>query len=316
MAGFYEPLWLAGLIVVPAAALLWYYSLRKRKLAALAFSRVSAARSALGGGAGPRRPLWLFAISMAVLALLFLGLADPHIPLEQTREGVNVVLVIDDSGSMQATDYQPSRLGAAKDAAVLLVKKLDPKDYAGAVLFESGATTAAYISPDKDRVAEKIRAVSPKTGQTALGDGLALGIDMAQSIPNRKKVVILLSDGVSNAGVVTPEEAAAFAKDAGIQVFTVGLGSEQPVVIGYDWLGTPQYAELDEATLQAIAAGTGGKYFRSVDETTLSQIYGSLSQEIRREKEDTSVKDIFIAAAIVLLCAGLYLRYGRGRILP
>lgn len=138
---------------------------------------------------------------------------------------------------------------------------------------------------------------------------------MAKSIPNRKSVVILLSDGVNNAGVISPDEAITFAKASAIQVYTVGLGSSQPVVLGYDWLGNPQYAQLDEATLQSIAEKTGGKYFKSVDGQTLTEIYGSLNQQITRETEETSIKDLFIAGALVLLCIELWLRYGRGRII-
>jgi len=315
MAGFYNPAWLWGLVLVPVLAAMYWYTTRKKKQEALVFSNIGFIKSALGNAKKSRRVHVLFAIALAVIALLFVGLADPHIPLEQTKEGANVVLVIDDSGSMQAADYQPTRLEAAKSAADLLIRNLDPKDNAGVVVFESGATTAAYLSPDKDRVREKLKAVAARPGQTAIGDGLALAIDMAQSIPNRKNVVILLSDGVNNAGVVTPDEAVSFAKDAKIQVFTVGLGSAQPTVLGYDWMGNPQYAELDEATLQSIAEKTGGKFFKSVDDKTLTQIYGGLNQEIKREKEETSIKDLFIGAALLLLLLELYLRYGRGRII-
>jgi len=315
MAGFYNPAWLWGLVLVPVLAAVYWYTTRKKKQEALVFSNIAFIKSALGDARKSRRVHVLFAIALAVIALLFVGLADPHIPLEQTKEGANVVLVIDDSGSMQAADYQPTRLEAAKSAADLLIRNLDPKDNAGVVVFESGATTAAYLSPDKDRVREKLKAVAARPGQTAIGDGLALAIDMAQSIPNRKNVVILLSDGVNNAGVITPDEAVTFAKDAKIQVFTVGLGSAQPTVLGYDWMGNPQYAELDEATLKSIAEKTGGKFFKSVDDKTLTEIYGGLNQEIKREKEETSIKDLFLCAALLLLLLELYLRYGRGRII-
>ena len=306
MAGFYNPAWLWGLVLVPVLAAVYWYTTRKKKQEALVFSNIAFIKSALGDAKKSRRVHVLFAIALAVIALLFVGLADPHIPLEQTKEGANVVLVIDDSGSMQAADYQPTRLEAAKSAADLLIRNLDPKDNAGVVVFESGATTAAYLSPDKDRVREKLKAVAARPGQTAIGDGLALAIDMAQSIPNRKNVVILLSDGVNNAGVITPDEAVTFAKDAKIQVFTVGLGSTQPTVLGYDWMGNPQYAELDEATLRSIAEKTGGKFFKSVDDKTLTEIYGGLNQEIKREKEETSIKDLFLCAALLLLLLELY----------
>lgn len=315
MPGFYDPLWLTGLVLVPVLAAVYFWIMRQKKTEAIRFSRLAFVKSALGDAKKSRRTHVLFVIALAAIALLFIGLADPHIPLEQTKEGVNVVLALDDSGSMQATDYQPNRIEAAKGAADTLLKSLDSKDYAGVVLFESGASTVAYLSPDKDRVREKLSAVTARSGQTAIGDGLALAIDMAKSIPNRKSVVILLSDGVNNAGVISPDEAVSFAKASGIQVYTVGMGSSQNVVLGYDWLGNPQYAQLDEATLQSIASQTGGKYFKSVDDQTLREIYGSLNQQITREKEETSIKDVFILGALALLILELWLRYGRGRII-
>jgi Ca-activated chloride channel family protein len=138
---------------------------------------------------------------------------------------------------------------------------------------------------------------------------------MASSIPNKKKVVILLSDGVNNAGVITPEQAIEFANLENIQVYTIGMGSEGKVVIGHDWMGNPVYAELDEATLQAIASETGGEYFRSVDQETLDTIYQNIGEEIEREKEETNIKDWFFLSAIIVLLVEFYLRYGKGRII-
>jgi Ca-activated chloride channel homolog len=316
MTGFYQPLWLLGLLCLP---LLWYLHRRagrKKMQDALAFSRVAVLRRAAGEKKRTDPRTILFYCELLIVALLIIGLADPHIPLETRQEGVNVVFVMDVSGSMSATDYPPTRLDAAKTAAASLLRDLGPEDYAGIVVFEAGATSAAYLSPDKDRVITKLNAIQPRSGQTALGDGLLLGIDMAESIPNRKNVVILLSDGVNNAGVVTPNEAMQAAHDRNIQVFTVGMGSDQPVITGYDSLGAPQYATLDEDTLRRIAQTTGGKYFRSVDDRTLSSIYSGLNKEIKREPVETSVRSIFFAATLVLVLAGLYLRYGRWRILP
>jgi Ca-activated chloride channel family protein len=142
-----------------------------------------------------------------------------------------------------------------------------------------------------------------------------MGIDMALSIPNKRKVVILLSDGVNNAGVVSPQEAANYAKANNIQVYTIGMGSTEKTVLGYDWFGNPQYAELDEATLQLVAQETGGKYFMSVDSKTLDGIYDNISKDIKREKEQTNVKDWFFAAAAIVLLVELYLRYARNRVI-
>ncbi|MDD4138112.1 MAG: VWA domain-containing protein, partial [Methanoregula sp.] len=216
MAGFYNPVWLTGLLLIPVLAVLYWLVVRRKKQEALVFSNVGFAKSALGNRQKSRRVHVLFVIALAATALLFLGLADPHIALDQAKEGVNVVLAIDDSGSMQASDYLPTRLEAAKSAADMLIRNLEPADNAGIVIFESGATTAAYLSPDKDRVRQKLAAVTPKPGQTAIGDGLALAIDMARSVPNKKSVVILLSDGVNNTGMLTVDEAVAAAQAANI----------------------------------------------------------------------------------------------------
>jgi Ca-activated chloride channel family protein len=316
MSGFSQPLWLAGLLSLPVLWYLYRQAGRKRLEDTLAFSRVAVARRAAGNSPKYDPRTVLFLLSLLTIALLIVGLADPHIPLETRSKGVSIVFVMDVSGSMSATDYPPTRLDAAKTSAASLMRDLAPDDYAGIVIFENGAASAAYLSPDKDRVIRKLDAVRPRSGQTALGDGLLLGIDMAESLPNRERVVILLSDGVNNAGVVSPDEAAEAARERGIRVFSIGMGSEQLVITGYDTLGDPQYATLDEETLQRIAGTTGGKYFRSVDDRTLSSIYTGLNREIPREPVETSVRDVFFIAAVFLVVGELYLRYGRWRIIP
>jgi len=310
---FLNPYWLLALAVIPVLYYLYVKAVQKKKKAALKFSNIGIIKDA--SVKFSKRHNTLFCITLGVIFLLVVGLADPHIPLKRTKKGVNVVLVIDVSGSMQATDYPPTRLEAAKKSAEILLRSLKPNDHAGIVIFESGATTAAYLSPFKDRVIEKLRGISPKEGRTAIGDGLALGIDMATSIPNKKKVIILLSDGVNNAGVISPDEAVQYAKANKIKVFTIGLGSEKPVLLGYQW-GQPVYAQLDEETLKKIAYTTGGEYFKSVNKDTLENIYKQLSKKIEREKEEVSIKNWFIFASILLLLIEFYYRYGRRMIIP
>jgi Ca-activated chloride channel family protein len=315
MAGFDNPIILLFLISLPLLFYFYRHITIKKKKEAIKFSNLSFIKSAMGDKKKSKKVDLLFYLSLLVLALMIIGFANPHIPLKQTKEGVNVVLVIDISGSMQAEDYKPSRLEAAKRSAEILLKSLKPKDHAGIVTFESGATTAAYLSPYKEKVIDKLRSIAPREGKTAIGDGLSLGIDMATSIPNKKKVVILLSDGVNNAGVISPAEAVQFAKANKIQVYTIGMGSEEKVVLGYDWFGNPQYAELDEETLMAIAQQTGGKYFKSVDSKTLDKIYKNISQDIKREKEETNIKDWLFLAALIIFLVYLYLRFGARRII-
>lgn len=315
MAGFGSPWVLLFLFSLPAIYFGHKKITGKKKKEAIAFSNLGFIRSALGDKKKSRRNDVLFYLSLLVVALMITGFADPHIPLKQTKKGVNVVLVLDVSGSMQATDYKPTRLESAKRSAEILVRSLKQNDHVGVVIFESGATTAAYLSPYKDKVIEKLENIAPKQGKTAIGDGLGLGIDMASSIPNKKKVVILLSDGVNNAGVISPAEAVQFAKVNNIQVYTIGMGSEGKVVLGYDWFGNPQYAELDEATLSGIAEETGGKYFKSVDDNTLDMIYRNIGEDIEREKEETNIRDWFFFAALIVFLVQLYMRYGGRRII-
>ena len=305
------------LLIIPL--LVYFYKLywKKRKEAALKFSALSIVKSATNKN---RRSVWIrahlpFLILTIIIALIVVGLADPMIPLKSAKEGVNVILAIDDSGSMQATDYQPTRLESAKDAAGILIRSLKPKDNVGIVIFESGATTACYLTPFKDKAIRKLKGIEQKAGRTAIGDGLSLAIDMASSIPNKKKVVILLSDGVNNAGVVSPQEAVQFARASKMQVYTIGLGSDQPAIIGYDLFGNPQYAELDEETLKNIAVETGGKYYKSVDKRTLDEIYANIGEHIEREWEDTSIKDWFFIATFILLLTNIYIIYGKYRVI-
>ena len=315
LSGFDSQIVLIALLILPGLYFLYRKIISKKKKEAIKFSNLEFIKSAEANKRKSHRDLWLLFISLAIIGSMIVGFANPHIPLEQSKEGVNVVLVIDVSGSMQATDYKPDRLEAAKNSAKTLVESLLPKDNAGIVIFGTGATTAAYLSPNKDKVLEKLSNIAPTNGETAIGDGLSLGIDMATSIQNQKKVVILLSDGVSNAGVISTSEAISFAKSNNIQVYTVGLGSKGKTLVGYDFFGSPQYAELDENTLKSIADKTGGKYFKSVDIKTLNEIYQNISSDIKRETEETNIKDWFFIAALGFFFLQFYLRYGRGRII-
>jgi len=311
---FIAPEWLFLLLLVPVIYYLYALASKKKKAAAVKFSNLAIIKQAMN-----KKTIWktrlLFYLTLLSILLLVLALADLHIPLKQKHKGVNVVLAIDVSGSMQAEDYKPTRLEAAKKSAETLLKNLKTNDYAGIVIFESGATTAAYLSPIKDTVINKLRVINPKEGRTAIGDGLSLAVDMATSTPNKKNVVILLSDGVNNAGVISPQEAIGFAKTNKIKAYTIGMGSEEPVVLGYDFFGNPQYAELDEETLRNIAVQTGGEYYKSVNDETLDNIYSQLSKKIEREKEDVSIKNWFLIATLVALMVQLYVRYWHHRII-
>ncbi len=311
---FMEPEWLIVLLLIPVILYLYLWAMRRGRKVAIKFSNLDLIKRA-GGKKAVNRERILLLISLLAITSLIIALSDPHLPLEQTKEGVNVVLAIDVSGSMQASDYKPNRLEAAKSSAGVLIESLDIKDNVGIVIFSDGATTSSYLTPFKDKAIEKLKTIRPPNGQTAIGDGLSLAIDMATSIPNKKRIVILLSDGENNAGVISPIESIEFAKTNEIQVYTIGIGSEEPVVLGYDFFGRPQYANLDEETLRRIAQQTEGQYFKAVDENTLQEIYKNIPETIKREEEFTSVKDYFVVLAALFMLIGFYLRYFGKRIL-
>ena len=311
-----EPLWLIALAIVLVILLrIILISKKDKKKAAIKFGNINLLKMASAHQKTKKRTNIILALEILAILFLFLALADPHIPLKQNKEGVNVVLAIDISGSMQAADYKPTRMEAAKEAAKTLVASLENKDYVGVVSFSTGASTVSYLTPDKEKAETRIAGIAANNGATAIGDGLSLAIDMVSSIPNKKRFVVLLSDGVSNAGVISPTQAATFAKVNDVVVFTVGMGSENPVILGYDWFGNPQYANLDETTLNQIAAATGGTYFKSIDKDTLSDIYKKLPENIKREKEPTSLKTYFLLMGILALISRIYLTKIKWRIL-
>ena len=312
---FLNPIWLLLLILIPILYYFYLKSSKKRKRAAIKFSNIGLIKVAQKNKKLNWRKNIIFYLTLIAVAFLIIGLSNPHIPLKKTREGVNIVLVLDVSGSMKANDYKPTRIEAAKKSAKVLIENLNSNDNVGIVIFESGATTAAYLSPFKDKVIDKLAAIKAKEGKTAIGDGLSLGVDMATSVSNKKKVIVLLSDGVSNAGVISPGDSIEFAKLNKIQGNTIGMGTTGQTVLGHDMFGRPVYAELDEKTLQKIAKETGGKYYKSIDTQTLDEIYERISEDIKREKENTSIKNWFIVAAILILIGELYIRYGKYRII-
>lgn len=301
------------LVIIPGLYFLYSKYNSEKKDSIMKFSSLKIVKKSVMGKNFLRKHL-PFVLMMGILGLAIIGLANPQIPTLSVENGINLSIVLDGSESMAATDYEPTRLDAAKNAISNLILKLSPQNNVGIVLFESGATTISYLTPDKDKSLNAISSIEQGQGATAIGDGLALGIDMASSIPDKKGVVILLSDGVHNSGLVTPEEAVEYAQINSVQIHTIGLGSIEPVFLRNDVYGEPQYAELDEDTLVAIAQQTSGNYYKSLNEQTLNEIFVSLSSNLDYEMEYSTIRDWFIAAAIGLLLIDAYIIYGRYRI--
>ena len=268
---------LFGLLVLAGLYILYARYNSGKKKTILRFSSLEIIEGAIPGRSLLRRHL-PFVLLMSVLALTIMGLANPQIRTATTEVGITLSIVLDGSESMTASDYEPTRLDAAKEAISKLVDGLGSNSNTGIILFESGARTISYLSPDKQRALKGIESIEYSRGATAIGDGIVLGVDMVSSIPDRKNIIILLSDGVYNSGFATPEEAVGYAKAASVQIHTIGLGSEEPVFLRDDMYGEPQYAELDESLLHMISEQTGGRYFKSIDGQTLDEILQELGR--------------------------------------
>ena len=255
-----------------------------------------------------------FVLIILVLSLIIIALANPQIVTMGAEKGINIGIVLDGSESMAASDYNPTRLEAAKKAINSLIEKTPNTNNVGVVVFETGAGTISYLTPVKEKTINSISSIQQGTGATAIGDGLSLGIDMVSSILDKKRVIILLSDGIHNSGLVTPEQATQYAILNNVQVHTIGIGSENPVYLRDDIYGEPQYAQLDELALQEIAKSTGGMYFKSLDDKTLNEILLELNANLEYEKELSTIRDWFIGSAIIILLIDIYIIYGRFRI--
>ena len=309
--GFINALFL--FLLIPILIFVYHKYNSNKKKSILKFSSLKIIEKAIVKKSTIRKHI-PFVLVIGVLSLIIIALANPQTVTIGVEKGVNIGIVLDGSESMAASDYKPTRLEASKNAVNSLVTKINVKNNVGVVLFETGATTISYLTPIKEKTLDSISLIQQGSGATAIGDGLSLGIDMVSSIPDKKRVIILLSDGVQNSGLVTPQQAIQYALINNVQIHTIGLGSEKPVYLRDDIYGEPQYAELDETTLRNIADSTGGSYFKSLDEKTLNQILLDLSSNMEYEKELSTIRDWFIGSAIVFLLLDIYIIYGKYRI--
>ena len=309
--GFINALFL--FLLIPVLVFIYYKYNSNKKESILKFSTLKIIKKTNAKNNLIRKHI-PFLLIIIVFSLIIIALANPQIVTLGSEKGVNLGIVLDGSESMAASDYEPTRLDAAKRAITSLVTKTSETNNVGVVLFETGAGTISYLTPVKQKTLDSISSIQQGTGATAIGDGLSLGIDMVSSILDKKRVIILLSDGIHNSGLVSPEQATQYAILNNVQVHTIGIGSNEPVYLRDDIYGDPQYAELDEQTLQDIASSTGGNYFKSLDEQGLNEILLELNTNLEYETELSTIRDWFIGSAIIILLIDIYIIYGRFRI--
>lgn len=240
-------------------------------------------------------------IPSLIWLLLVCALAGPRWvgePLPVEREGYNIMLALDLSGSMEITDMilhdRPvSRLMVVKRAAEQFVA--DRKgDHIGLILFGTQAYLQTPLTYDHQSVLARLEdaTVGLAGNTTSIGDAVGLAVKRLEDVPSQGRIIILLTDGANNSGVLTPLKAAEIAKGDGIKIYTIGLGAESnPNAITSDnFMGMNVSADLDEDTLKEMATTTGGQYFRATDPDSLRAIYKTINQLERIKQEQASIR--------------------------
>ena len=305
-------LWLMA--IIPLIVL--YYIFVARRKASLTVSTI-------GGRRAPRpfrywlRPLpivlRLVAVAMFIVALARpVNITEEH---ETTTDGIDIVMAMDISGSMLARDFTPDRLTSAKHLAAEFVATRRG-DRIAVVAFAGEAFTQAPLTSDQavvETMLSRLRSGVVEDG-TAIGNGLATAINRLRESGAKSKVVILLTDGVNNRGQISPLMAAEIARDMGIKVYTIGVGTRgrapYPAV---DMFGNKTTVmadvEIDEELLREISSMTGGKYYRAVNDEALREIYAEINELETSKVQVTNYQtyeELFLMWVVLgLLCLGL-----------
>ena len=269
-------------------------------------------------------------LRLLTIGLVIVALARPQSSeswSDKEVEGIDMVICNDISGSMRARDFKPDRLAAAKDVAAEFINSR-PSDRIGLVIFAGESFTQCPLTTDHKVVTSLLAEI--KSGM--LEDGTAVGLGLATSVARLKesdaksKVVILLTDGVNNQGEVSPQTAGEIAREFGIRVYTIGVGTrgQAPIPVQTPFGEQTQMmdVEIDEEILTEIAQMTGGKYFRATNKTALVDIYKEIDQlEKTRisviefsEKNDEYL--LFALAAGLFFILEILLRYTVLRTVP
>ena len=290
---FANPEFLYGLLIVPLAVF-WYLRRYRGDTTDLRFSTLRPF-SSVKPGLKERLRHAPFALRLLAVAVLIVAVARPQTTSRGENiytEGIDIVLLLDISGSMLAEDFQPNRIGAAKEVAQSFVDGR-ANDRIGLVIFAGQSFTQCPMTLDYRVLKSLLRQVKPGMVEdgTAIGMAIAQGVNRLKDSKAKSKVMILLTDGVNNRGEIDPLTAAQIAQTFGIRIYTVGVGTvgEAPYPVqtpfGIRYQNIP--VEVDEKTLQQIASTTDGRYFRATNNRTLKEIYAEID---KLEKTRVEVK--------------------------
>lgn len=240
----------------------------------------------------------LFVMRLMAIGCLIIILSRPQTYdrwSTSETEGTDIVIALDVSTSMLARDFKPDRFEAAKDVASQFISGRE-SDNIGMVIFAGESFTLVPMTTDKTVLLNYIQDISMGMLEdgTAIGDGIATSINRIKNGKAKSKSIILLTDGSNNTGVVAPLTAAEIAKNLGIKIYTIGVGSNGEALypVGMNYYGKMEYQKLpvviDEGTLRSVASMTGGKYYRATSKNVLKEIFKDIDQ---LEKTQLDVKN-------------------------
>ena len=304
---FVSPAWLLLLIVIAAVAAVYAVLQLRRKKYVARFSNVD-----LLASVAPRRPGWrrhlTFALLLVGLAVLTIGVAQPTAAVKVPRDRATVMIAIDVSLSMQATDVLPDRITAAKKGAKSFVDLLPPRINVGLVKFGGNASVVVPPTIDRDVLKKAIDGLQLQDS-TAIGEAIFTGLDAIKTFSSQTTAkddkppparIVLMSDGASNKGR-SPMSAATTAKQAGVPVSTIAFGTDSGTVDlpGYG----PQPVPADKTTLRAVADATGGTFHTAASAEELRSVYSNIGSQIGFTTEHKVIAWRFLVVGLLFTVA-------------
>jgi Ca-activated chloride channel homolog len=311
---FAWPIALSGLALVALALIAYLVAQRRRRRYVVRFTNLDLLENVVADSPRWRRHIPAV-LTLLALSALVVGMARPQVAVAVPREEATVILAMDSSGSMTATDVEPDRMTAAREAASSFVDGLPDGFRVGVVSFSNEADVVVPPTADHDEALRGLSALRADNG-TALGDAIARSVDLgvtsldeqlaAAKDSETPVVVLLLSDGANTTGDYEPLEAAQKAKDAGVPVYTVALGTDEGTVQGPDGYGGMRTIRVppDPETLSQVAELTGGKFFEAADQDSLRSVYDEIGSQVGVEHKQRELTVFFTAAGAALLLLG------------
>jgi Ca-activated chloride channel family protein len=278
-------------------AIAWYWFTHKKQRATL---KISSTKSFKGSGSllSKLQPM-LFVLRLLALSAIIVALARPRSvdvsSKSRSTKGIDIVMAIDVSGSMLAKDLKPNRLEALKRVAAEFVQDRI-NDRIGLVVYAGESYTRTPVTSDKTVILQSLKTVeyddSIIADGTGIGVGLATAVNRIKDSKAKSRIIILLTDGVNNSGTIDPRMAADIAKEYGIKVYTIGIGTNGMAPFPYAKSPNGQFlyqnmkVEIDEKLMKEIAKTTDGKYFRATSNAKLKEIYTEINKLEKTEVEE------------------------------